>query len=84
MTDSSRRLWISIALMGVAVVWGGTFIMVKDAVASYPLYSFLSWRFAIAVVAFLAIFPKSLGRLSAGTLRVGVLAGALLTAGYVF
>ena len=84
MTDSSRRLWISVALVGVAVVWGGTFIMVKDAVAGYPLYSFLGWRFAIAVVAFVAIFPKAVRRLSWGTLWVGVLAGALLTAGYVF
>ncbi len=84
MTESSRRLWISLALVGVAVVWGGTFVMVKDAVASYPLYSFLGWRFAIAVVAFVAIFPKSIKRMSLGTAMVGMLAGALLTAGYVF
>ena len=85
MTDSSNRFWISLALVGVAAVWGSTFIMVKDAVAAYPLYSFLGVRFAIAVVVFLAIFPRSIkGMLSPRTLLVGLLAGVLLTGGYVF
>jgi len=84
-TDSSNRFWISLALVGVAAVWGSTFIMVKDAVAAYPLYSFLGVRFAIAVVVFLAIFPRSIkGMLSPRTLLVGLLAGVLLTGGYVF
>jgi drug/metabolite transporter (DMT)-like permease len=82
--DSSRRRWISLALVGVAVVWGSTFVMVMDAVEGYPLYAFLGWRFAIAVVAFLVIFPKALRRLTPGAVGVGVLAGAILTAGYVF
>jgi len=83
-TELLRRRGVEAALVGVAMVWGTTFVMVKDAVAHYPLYAFLGWRFAIAVVAFCAIFPRSLRRLDAGTLRVGALAGAFLTAGYVF
>jgi drug/metabolite transporter (DMT)-like permease len=81
---TARRYWIQLALIGVAVVWGGTFVMVKDAVESYPLYSFLGLRFAIAVLAFVAIFPRSLSRISLNTLGVGTLAGAFLCAGYVF
>lgn len=84
MTSSARRALITLALVGVAVVWGGTFVMVKDAVAGYPLFSFLGWRFAVATVAFVAIFPGSLKRLTSGTIRVGLLAGAFLTAGYIF
>lgn len=85
MTDSRNRFWITLALIGVAAVWGSTFIMVKDAVAAYPLYSFLGYRFAIAVVVFLVIFPRSIkGMTSSRTFVVGLLAGALLTAGYVF
>ncbi len=84
MTDTSRRYWLALALVGVAAVWGATFVMVKDAVELYPLYGFLGWRFAIAVVAFLVLFPRSLKRFEPGTLRVGLLAGAFLTAGYIF
>lgn len=84
MIDSVRRYWIQLALVGVAVVWGGTFVMVKDAVNAYPLYSFLGVRFAIAVIAFVAIFPRSVARMTRSTAGVGTLAGAFLCAGYVF
>mgnify|MGYP004702943951 CR=1 FL=1 len=84
MISTVRRYWIQLALVGVAIVWGGTFVMVKEAVESYPLYSFLGLRFAIAVVAFVAIFPRSIARLTGRTLGVGLLAGAFLCAGYVF
>lgn len=81
---STRRLLITLALVGVAVVWGGTFVMVKDAVSGYPLYGFLGWRFAVATLAFVVLFPRSLARLDWRTVAVGLLAGAFLTAGYVF
>ncbi len=84
MTSSARRTLTTLALVGVAVVWGSTFVMVKDAVAGYPLYSFLGWRFAVATVAFVILFPGSLKKLTVGTVRVGLLAGAFLTAGYIF
>jgi len=76
--------WIQIALIAVAAVWGGTFVVVKDAVALYPLYAFLSLRFVIAVVAFAAVVPSSWRLLRRETVGVGVLAGVFLTAGYVF
>jgi len=75
---------VQLALIGVAAVWGGTFIVVKDAVALYPLYAFLAIRFAIAVVAFAVVIPSSVRLLRRDTIGVGVLAGAFLTAGYVF
>jgi len=79
-----RRYWVQAALIAVAAVWGATFIVVKDAVAAYPLYSFLGLRFGIAVVAFVAIFPTSVRRLDTPTIRVGAVAGLFLCAGYVF
>lgn len=84
MTDASRRLWLTAALVVVAAVWGGTFVMVKAAVAVYPMYAFLALRYAIAVVALVAFYPKVLRKLDAGVWRVGLLAGVFLTAGYVF
>lgn len=84
MTTRAKQLWVTAALIGVAAIWGGTFVLVKDAVERYPLYSFLGLRFAIAVVAFLVLFPGSLRRVTPGTVQVGLLAGGLLTAGYVF
>ena len=84
MTDATRRYLVVAALVGVAAIWGATFVMVKGAVSRYPLYAFLTLRFAIAVVAFVAVFPSSLRLLRGRTVAVGLLAGAFLTAGYIF
>jgi len=83
-TQALRRYWIQIALVAVAVVWGGTFVMVKDAIESYPVFSFLGLRFLIAVVAFVVLFPRSVRGLTLPLIRVGVIAGLFLCAGYVF
>jgi drug/metabolite transporter (DMT)-like permease len=83
-TAAARRWLVTFALVGVAAVWGATFVMVKNAVADYPLYGFLFWRFAIATIAFVVLFPRTFQRFRPGTVKVGILAGLLLTAGYVF
>jgi drug/metabolite transporter (DMT)-like permease len=83
-TDRTRRLLLTAALVAVAAVWGSTFVMVRDAVAHYPVYSFLGWRFAIATIAFVILFPSALRRIDRSTLLTGLGAGALLTGGYVF
>lgn len=84
MTRGSRQALAAGALVLTAAVWGSTFVMVKGAVAAYPLYAFLGWRFGVAVVAFLAMFPGTLRRFAPGTLRVGLLAGCFMCAGYIF
>lgn len=75
---------VQLALIGVAAVWGGTFVVVKDAVARYPLYAFLALRFAIAVAAFAVVIPSSVRLMRRDTFVAGLLAGVFLTAGYVF
>ena len=65
-----------VALIAVTVVWGVTFVQVKDAVDVYPLFAFLAVRYAIATgVLGIAGVPRlrSLG-------RSGVAAGAFLGA----
>ncbi len=84
MRAAVRRYGVQAALVAVAAVWGSTFVVVKDAVSVYPLYAFLSLRFLIAVVAFAVVLPASIRLLRPSTLGVGLLAGAFLTAGYVF
>jgi drug/metabolite transporter (DMT)-like permease len=43
------------ALLIVALVWGATFVMVKDAVTMYPVFSFLALRFAFAALVMLPV-----------------------------
>jgi drug/metabolite transporter (DMT)-like permease len=82
--ERSGQLGIAAALVAVAAMWGGTFVTVQSAIERYPLYGFLGWRFAVATVAFVVLFPSSVRTLDRRTWHVGLLAGAFLTAGYVF
>jgi drug/metabolite transporter (DMT)-like permease len=70
-----------VALIAVTVVWGVTFVQVKDAVDVYPLFAFLAVRYAIATgVLGIAGAPRlrSLGRSGLGA---GAFLGALLGIG---
>lgn len=51
------------ALLGATLIWGATFVMVKDAVSAYPVFSFMALRFALAALA-LAPFAVWQGRTS--------------------
>lgn len=64
-----------VALVLVTVVWGVTFVQVKDAVAIYPLFAFLALRFAIGSF---ALFPLALRRARQGAWKGGTVAGAFL------
>ena len=81
---ATRRWLVILALVCVAAVWGATIVMVKSAIAAYPVWSFLGLRFLIATLAFTALFPGALRRIDRPTLVAGLVAGLLLAAGYAF
>ncbi len=49
----SRRFLADLALVFVTIIWGSTFVMVKNVVASYPPFSFLTIRFTLAALTLL-------------------------------
>jgi drug/metabolite transporter (DMT)-like permease len=79
-----ERYGVQAALLAVACVWGWAFVAVADAIALYPMYAFLAWRFTLATAAFVLFYPRVLKKLTAANLRMGVLAGVLLAGGYIF
>ena len=50
MTSARRQLLADLALLVVALVWGSTFVMVKDAVSAFPVFAFLTIRFTFAAL----------------------------------
>jgi len=63
-----------VALIAVTVVWGVTFVQVKDAVEVYPLFAFLAVRYAIAAGALGVVAAPRVRALG----RPGLLAGSVL------
>jgi drug/metabolite transporter (DMT)-like permease len=72
-----------LALVGIAAIWGLTFVMVQDAIAELQPLAFLAYRFIPAAAIVAAVFWRPLRRLPPEGWRAGLLMGAFLTAGYV-
>jgi drug/metabolite transporter (DMT)-like permease len=73
-----------LALVGVTVVWGITFVQVQDALALYPLFAFLAVRFAISTIVLAPFAWRSLRALPRAGYAAGVGIGLFLAAAYAF
>jgi len=71
-----------VALVGVTVIWGITFVQVQNAIALYPLFAFLAVRFTISTAVLAPFAYGSLRRLPTSGYVVGVGVGGLLGAAY--
>ena len=72
------------ALLAVAAAWGLAFVVMKDPIAKQNVNSFLFTRFAVAVIAMVALKPSVLQKISPEIIRKGLLAGLFLGTGYIF
>jgi drug/metabolite transporter (DMT)-like permease len=83
----TQRWQADLALAVVALVWGTTFVIVKQAITQISALYFLSLRFTLASVCLLILFLPAFRRMSGrqlwNGLRSGFLTGLLLWAGYV-
>lgn len=75
------RATADLLLLVVALVWGGTFVVVKDAVRVIPPFLLIGGRFFLALTALLVCFP---GRLRDWRMSLwpGAVLGTLLMAGF--
>ncbi|HEV2690100.1 MAG TPA: DMT family transporter, partial [Bryobacteraceae bacterium] len=75
---------IDLSLIGVALIWGTTFVLVKQALVDVSTLLFLTIRFTLATAALALIFHKRFRSANLShSLRAGLLAGVCLFAGYV-
>ncbi len=76
-----KRFLLSLLMLSIVAVWGWTFVIVKDAVASYGVMPFLALRFSIGAVVML---PFAMPHLTGRNLAVGAGIGFMLAAAYLF
>jgi len=82
-SETNLRHSAELALIGIASVWGLTFVMVQDAIAELPTMTFLGYRFASAALLMALIFHRRLRELSPEGWKAGVVMGVFLCAGYI-
>jgi drug/metabolite transporter (DMT)-like permease len=76
-----KRLRAELALVGVTIIWGTTFVIVKSALAEASTFVFLTLRFWVAAIALILIYR---GAIRGKTMAPAVFAGSLLFTAYVF
>jgi drug/metabolite transporter (DMT)-like permease len=70
-----------LALIGITIIWGTTFVIVKSALADVSTFVFLALRFSVAAIVLAFVYRKAVRRMA---LLPGLLAGGLLFTAYVF
>lgn len=81
-TAGRKRLLADVLLLGVAVVWGTTFVLVKNALHDIGPYYFLTIRFLAAFALLLCIYRRRVQAAWRRTWRPALLIGLFLFAGY--
>lgn len=72
------------ALLTVAMAWGWSFVIMKDAIERQSVNNFLFTRFIVAVVVMVLIRPRVLHLLNLDLLLRAGAAGFFLGSGYIF
>lgn len=71
-----------LALLTAAVIWGSSFIVMKDALADVPVFQLLAIRFTLGGLLLALLFRKRLIASGPAVLRHGAVCGVLLLAAY--
>ena len=80
----NKRIRADLALGFCALIWGATFVVVKDALADVSVFVYISLRFGLAAVVMGILFWRSLCDVSLRTMWVGAQIGFVMFGGYAF
>jgi drug/metabolite transporter (DMT)-like permease len=81
---SNKRLRADLGLLLCALIWGATFVVVKDALVDVSIFVYIAVRFALSAAVMGGFFWRSLRGLNRRTIWAGVQIGFFLLGGYVF
>jgi len=80
----SKHFRADLALGFTALIWGATFVVVKDALADVSVFMYIAVRFALAAVVMAIFFHRSLRGLTRSSIWAGAQIGFFMFAGYAF
>ena len=80
----SKRTLANLALAFCALIWGATFVVIKDALADVSVVMYLVVRFGLAAALMAAIYWRSVRGLTWHTAWAGAQVGIFMFGGYAF
>ena len=82
MINKKFKIKAEFILLGVVIIWGYTFPVIKNVLNVIPPFTFLTYRFFLAFSIIYLIFRKRLKRIDLLTIKKGFLIGLFLFLGY--
>lgn len=73
-----------LGLLLTTMIWGGSFVIMKNSVDALEPTFLLATRFTLAAIALVLVFHKSLKHLNKDSLTCGIILGILLELSYLF
>jgi drug/metabolite transporter (DMT)-like permease len=80
----NQRLKADIALALCTLLWGATFVVVKEALADASVFAFLAVRFVLAALLMAVIYRRALRQLTRAEGWAGAQIGFFMFTGYAF
>ncbi|NLX63344.1 MAG: DMT family transporter [Clostridiaceae bacterium] len=77
----SKQLKADLSIFCITIIWGSSFIVMKNISGDIPAYAYLAMRFLAASIILAAIFNKNLKGISLSSIIRGSIIGLLLYAG---
>lgn len=84
MSSTKAKLWPQLCILAATLIFGSSFLIMKQAVDGIPVFTLLAIRFTGAGVMFALIFWKKWRLLNKETLIGGAVLGTLMFLGYAF
>jgi len=79
-----NKVKAEIYLLGIVIIWGSTFVIIKDILKQIMPFTFLSYRFFLATLVLGILFWKRIKYVDKTILGKGSLIGIFLFLGYTF
>lgn len=77
-----KRWQADLVFVGIALIWGGTFVMVKNALGAVGPATFIGLRFVVASLVMAVLFGRRMLSVSRREVRWGILVGVWLGLGF--
>ena len=81
---ANQRAFADLALVFCSLLWGCTFVIVKNSLAHISVFLFLAVRFTLAAILMAAFRPRALRHLQKDELLAGAALGFFMFCGYAF
>lgn len=77
----NKQLKADLSIFSITIIWGSSFIVMKNISGDIPAYAYLAMRFLVAAIILALVFNKHLKGINIKSIMRGSLIGLLLYAG---